>query len=109
MMTLQKRLAVIVTAFPTRRGLLITAGIFAVLYAVIVLLYVQSLPDLGIRSAFGTTLNGPVFPFRGETPGKADVVVRVGDIPINHWADLLNAPFRLRERLNEVESKKLGG
>src|SRR5437870_5514840 len=94
-----KTLSFLHAAFFTRRGLLILAGIMVFAYAVIILLYVQSIPDLGIRSAFSTVINSQPRPYEGEIPQKGDVVYRVGDIPINHWADLLNAPFRLRDRL----------
>src|SRR6185312_9868773 len=40
----------------TRRGLLILAGLVVFFYALGVLLYVQSVPHLGLRTAFSTAL-----------------------------------------------------
>src|SRR5579862_7004207 len=91
----------------TRRGLLIVAGVVAFAYSVIVLIYVQAIPDIGIHTAFGTSLNSDAKPIAGPTLEKGDVVLKVGGIPIQHWADLLNAPFRLRERIHELENAGL--
>ena len=43
----------------TRRGLLILAGVLVCLYSVFVLVYVQAIPDLGLRTAFSTGLKAP--------------------------------------------------
>lgn len=91
-------------ALLTRRGLLILAGSVAFAYAVIVLFYVLSIPDLGLRSAFSPAIKGQCRPIAGATPHEGDIVTVVGDIAINTWADLLNAPFKLRERLHESAS-----
>ncbi len=72
-------------------------------YALIVLLYVQAMPDIGIRSAFSTAIMGQARPIAGDVPHEGDEITRVGDIPIIFWPDLLNAPFYLRERLHETE------
>src|SRR4051794_31861304 len=86
-------------ALLTRRGLLILAGIGAFSYAVTVLLYVQSIPDIGLRSAFSPAIKGQPQPIEGDIPHEGDIVTMVGDITVNTWADLLNAPIKLRERL----------
>ncbi len=86
----------------TRRGLLILAGIFVFVYAVIVLFYVQSIPDIGVRSAFSPAIKGQTHPVDGDVPQEGDVAIMVGDIAIKTWADLLNAPFHLRDRLQAL-------
>src|SRR6266568_3066754 len=91
---LTKSLRFLQAAFLTRRGLLILAGTVAFSYAVVVLVYVQSIPDLGLRSAFSPAIMGQVRPVEGAVPQEGDVVTMVGDIPIKTWADLLNSPFR---------------
>lgn len=101
---LRNALTLVHDAFCTRRGLLVLAGVTACIYALVVLLYVQSIPDLGLQSAFGTSIKSqPRSWFDGVRPQEGDVVVQVGDIQIRTWADLLNAPFHLRERLDEAE------
>src|SRR5207244_646777 len=63
----------------------------------------QSVPDLGLKSIFGTEIKSAPTTYRadasGLTPQAGDTVVKVGDEPIRSWPDLLNAPFRLREKL----------
>src|SRR5262245_14844848 len=86
----------------TRRGLLILAGFLAFSYAVVVLFYVQSIPDLGLHSAFSPVVLGKSTPYMGVPPQEKDTVTEVGDIAIKNWADLLNAPFRLRDRFQEL-------
>jgi transcriptional regulator with GAF, ATPase, and Fis domain len=103
----QKAIDLLQASLFTRRGLLILAGIGAFLYAVIVLLYVQSIPDIGLRSAFSPKIRGLPRAVDGVLPGnrvlqEGDEVVKVGDIAIETWADLLNAPFHLRHRLDET-------
>src|SRR5690349_9853559 len=86
----------------SRRGLLIFAGTVVCIYALVVLFYVQSVPDLGLKSIFGTEIKSAPVTFRpdasGLTPRAGDTVVEVGDEAIRTWPDLLNAPFRLHNR-----------
>ena len=89
----------------TKRGLLILAGIFVCIYAIVVLIYVQTIPDIGLQTVFSTKLkislhnefndNQTVHPMRG------DEIVRIGDNAVNNWADVLQAPFTLRDNLVE--------
>src|SRR5262245_47194739 len=87
----------------SRRGLLICAGGVVCVYALVVLFYVQWVPDLGLKSAFGTQLKSAPHIYRadesGLPPEAGDTGAVVGDEPIRSWPDLLNAPFRLREKL----------
>jgi transcriptional regulator with GAF, ATPase, and Fis domain len=92
------------SAILTRRGLLILAGMVSFAYAVIVLFYVQSIPDIGLRTAFSPVINSSSKPVSGAVPQNGDMVTKVGDIDIVTWADLLNAPFHLRERLEVMSS-----
>src|SRR4051794_15045052 len=67
----------------TRRGLLILTGLFVVLYALAVLLYVQSVSNLGLRTAFSPFLKAAptrdrYHPEGRETPRAGDRVVQVG-------------------------------
>jgi transcriptional regulator with GAF, ATPase, and Fis domain len=90
----------------TRRGLLILAGLFVFFNALGVLLYVQSVPSLGLRTAFGTALKaGPrkdlyhANQAGDPTPQAGDRVVRVGDLTIDTWPRLLTAPQHFQRRL----------
>jgi hypothetical protein len=90
---------------PTRRGLLILAGLLASVYAVVVLIYVPFISDLGLRTAFSVSLNSPPRSFQGQPiPQPGDKVVKLGDEEIKNWIELLNAPWRLRERLEHTEN-----
>src|ERR1700676_2345037 len=82
----KKALSFLHAAFFTRRGLLILAGILAFSYAVVILLYVQSIPDIGLRSAFTTAIMGQPEPVKGLRPQEGDEVSMVGDIEIKTWA-----------------------
>jgi transcriptional regulator with GAF, ATPase, and Fis domain len=98
-------IALVVRHAFTRRGMLVLAGLFICCYAVAVLLYVYvlPLPMLDVRTAFSTTvLNDPTISpvASAERPRAGDRILRVGDIPIHTWPDLLNAPRLLREKLD---------
>jgi len=103
----RKALSFLHAALFTRRGLLILAGILAFSYAVVILVYVQSIPDIGLRSAFRPTIMGQAKPFEGARPEEGDEVTMVGDIEIKTWADLLNAPFHLRDSLRGISDTEL--
>lgn len=94
-----------------RRGFLIFVGFLSCVYALIVLFYVPTVPDLGLQTVFGTTLRKtPPGPFLkdGQSEGerrleKGDKLVQVGNLDIANWSDVLNAPFKLRDsRLREA-------
>jgi transcriptional regulator with GAF, ATPase, and Fis domain len=90
-------------ALGQRRGWLTIAGLAVCLYALAVLNHVFTAPDLGLRSAFSPFLK--VAPTthtfqtttEGQMPEVGDRVVRLGDLEINSWPDLLGAPRTLRE------------
>ncbi len=89
----------------SRRGLLVIAGVFVCGFALAVLLYVYlwPMPILDIRSAFSTKILNEPPPSpepAGERPLPGDVVLRVGELPVHTWPDLLNAPQRLSNRID---------
>ncbi len=64
-----------------RRWLIVLAGAFLVAYAVSVLSYVFSLPDIGLRCAFDTTLNRVYSDYLapdGPELKENDVIVKLG-------------------------------
>jgi transcriptional regulator with GAF, ATPase, and Fis domain len=86
----------------SRRTWLIFAGLIVCTYSVGVLVYVESAPDLGIRSAFSPHLKTSLAPSRfrpllpgGLVPGHGDKVIQLGDLEIQTWPDLLAAPRKL--------------
>jgi transcriptional regulator with GAF, ATPase, and Fis domain len=84
----------------SRRFWFAAVGVASLVYGLAILLYVPFIPDLGLPSAFGTSLKGnpTIFAF-GEAeeilPRTGDRVVQVGDRPIQTWRDLLSAPFEI--------------
>jgi transcriptional regulator with GAF, ATPase, and Fis domain len=97
----------------TGRGLLILAGVSVCVYAVGVLWYAQSLPDLGIRSAFSADVrhvrSSSVHHNEGRlSPEPDDVVEEVAGRKVNNWTDLLLAPLRLREELSASAAGESG-
>lgn len=100
------RVVSLVRFLPSRQGLLFLVGIFSCCYALAVLWHVHSLADIGIRSAFGTSIKGTprnVLPHEGgPLPQQGDRVVAVGDIPIRNWPDLLVAPQQLADQLEQA-------
>lgn len=104
----------------TRQFLLAAAGTSACIYALAVLLHVYKLPDLGIRSAFDTSIrrfDGECLPdASGATrlPETGDTVLRLGGREIHTWPQLLQATRAFREaqfvpvqNLNEADAHNL--
>jgi transcriptional regulator with GAF, ATPase, and Fis domain len=89
--------------------MLVLAGILVCAYAMAVVAYVQSIPDLGLRSAFGTTIRGSPRGFQPENGGlearEGDQVIKVGEKDILTWPDLLSAPRDLHKELSKPESR----
>jgi transcriptional regulator with GAF, ATPase, and Fis domain len=86
------------------------AGLLVCCYSVAVVVYVQFAPELGMRSAFGTTLKAPLSsrwftPLQpsGQTPVEGDRVVQLGDLNIHTWPDLLAAPRKLHDRTSGAQ------
>jgi transcriptional regulator with GAF, ATPase, and Fis domain len=84
--------------------LLVLSGVLICIYAVAILWYVQTLPDLGIRSAFTPSakyyyrdyLRFSEDDFR---PEPDDQIVAVGNEHIDSWPALLRVPLRLQDEL----------
>jgi transcriptional regulator with GAF, ATPase, and Fis domain len=100
-----------------RKGLLVLSGVLSCGYAVCVLLYVQAMPDVGLRCAFSPEVDhvevNRVFPGYLRTrpqpiasqaggvphepesevalPAAGDVIVQVGDRRVSNWPRLLRA------------------
>ena len=82
----------------SRRGLLIIAGFIICIYSLAVLLYVQSIPHIGLKSVFGLDIQGTPRPGPdGSQPLEGDIVEQVGNIKIEAWPALLSAPMQLRK------------
>ncbi len=87
-----------------RRCLLILAAVLVCAHAIGVLAYILSMPDLGLRSAFGKEIRTKPRFFQpdqpgGLTPRGGDEVVQVADEPIDSWPELLGMPRRVRTTL----------
>jgi transcriptional regulator with GAF, ATPase, and Fis domain len=89
---------------PSRRIILAVAGACACLYSLATLLYVHSVPDLGIRSAFNPTVrrfDGICLDASGNTsldPDEGDLIVGIGNRKVNTWPQLLQATRSLRDK-----------
>jgi transcriptional regulator with GAF, ATPase, and Fis domain len=91
----------VLTQVFSRRGLLILAGVVISIYSLAVLLYVQSIPDIGLKSIFSMEIKGNPRKGRdGFQPLEGDLVREVGNIKIEAWPALLSAPSQLRKVLS---------
>ena len=112
---LSRRIHTFVREIPTqlrqaglRRCLLVVAGCLVCVHAIGVLAYILSMPDLGLRSAFGLEIRtAPRFflPDQpgGLTPRGGDTVLRIGDEKIDSWPELLGNPRRIQDRLGALD------
>jgi transcriptional regulator with GAF, ATPase, and Fis domain len=89
----------------TYRGLLLLAGVLVCAYAVGIVIYAQTLPDIGIRSAF-TPVAKYIYPQYQRHPEDGrhglrsnDRIVAVGPQNVATWGDLLWAPIRIRQQV----------
>jgi transcriptional regulator with GAF, ATPase, and Fis domain len=100
----------------TRRFWLSFAGLAVCIYSVWVVAYVMLAPDLGLRSAFSSSLKAAPLSrmFRTDTdhptdpiPKSGDKVVQLGDLEIASWPQLLAAPRILQERTATLPTDRL--
>ncbi len=88
-----------------RRTCFIALGAASLVYGLAILLYVPTHPDLGLHSAFATTIRGEpqnVTPGpEGRIPKTGDHVIKIGAKPIQNWRDLMWAPVELRALIHE--------
>jgi transcriptional regulator with GAF, ATPase, and Fis domain len=87
-----------------RKALLVVAGILVCFYALSVLWYVQSIPDIGIRCAFGPAAKR-VYPRylrvateNDRVPREGDVIVKLGAKDVEIWPQLLRGLIDLRRQ-----------
>jgi transcriptional regulator with GAF, ATPase, and Fis domain len=89
----------------SRRGFLILAGIVICVYSIAVLLYVQAIPDIGLKSIFSLEIKGTPRPGPdGSQPMEGDIVKAVGNIKIEAWPTLLSAPIQLRKTVAKTKT-----
>jgi transcriptional regulator with GAF, ATPase, and Fis domain len=96
-----------INPFSVRQALLLGLGATVVCYAVVVLAYVSSSYDIGIRSILSTQVSGEVVGMKeGELtiPSSGDFITEVGEIKISNWSDLLQAPGELHRKLEKMDS-----
>src|SRR6516162_8666776 len=83
-----------------RQFLLLALGIGVVLYATYVLVHVSTSYEIGIRSVLTPNIIGkPLNVKDGNGPESGDLIWQVGDLGIATWAELLDAPQRLHEKI----------
>jgi transcriptional regulator with GAF, ATPase, and Fis domain len=82
-----------------RRFLSLLLGGLAFLYAFSLLIYVQFIPDLGLRSAFSTALKAPPKLVEGDAPPIGSIIRKVGAHEIRSWSNLVKSPFWVQRDL----------
>jgi transcriptional regulator with GAF, ATPase, and Fis domain len=91
----------------------VVAAVAVCIYAVAVLYYVYTAPELGLRSAFSPVLKAAPAPRmfypaeENRVPESGDHVVSIGDVPIHSWPDLLAAPRLMRDRTAHLPTSEL--
>src|SRR5258708_971587 len=82
------------TRLSWRKGLLVGASVLVCLYAVSVIYFARSVPDIGLHTAFSCVVNrvdrNKLRPVGDRFLEKKDVVVALGDQPTKTWPDLLH-------------------
>src|SRR5262245_8673566 len=96
--------------FGCHKTFLVIIAIFICLYALLVVLQGQGVPEIGIRSAFSTEIirlrDSHFRPAKGAFPKVGDEIVQFGDKQIHVWPQWLNAIGKLKEA-DAVEVKHL--
>jgi transcriptional regulator with GAF, ATPase, and Fis domain len=89
-----------------RQALLVLAGVCSCAYALGVLWYVQSTPDIGLRCAFSPVINrvDPSFlRTEGRLPDlRGHTIVKLGGQPVQTWPHLLRLLRTLRDQPGQV-------
>lgn len=82
-----------------------TFGGAVVLYTVVVLLYVSTCHEFGIGTVLTPKVLGVPTGFVDTAnfppPSPGDLIVQAGDLDINKWLDILEAPNRLLQRIED--------
>jgi transcriptional regulator with GAF, ATPase, and Fis domain len=85
--------------------ILFSLGFGALGYATIVLLYASSSHEIGLKSILALDIIGePEFQNKSNldiSPKSGDKIVKVGDVEVQTWAELLKAPNDLMTRIHE--------
>ena len=79
-------------------------GAGVVFYATCVLFHVSASYQLGIRSMLTPNVIGEPTNAKGLVAASGDLILVVGDIPVHTWADLLDAPDELHEKIEKIEA-----
>jgi transcriptional regulator with GAF, ATPase, and Fis domain len=94
----------------TRRLIILVVAILASAYAIAVLAYVRSIPEIGLRFGFGTNIQhvelGALRPDAGPLPETGDSIKRIGnDFAIEHWGHVQQRIAYINdERKESIES-----
>jgi transcriptional regulator with GAF, ATPase, and Fis domain len=87
-----------------RQFVLLALGISVIFYALFVLIHVSSSYEIGIRSILTPHIMGkPLNAKEGKQahlPNSGDLIVKVGNLDIHTWKDLLQAPGKLHQKIS---------
>lgn len=82
-----------------RKAFLVSTVVLVCLYAVSVLYYARSIPDIGLHTAFSNIVNrvdrDQIRPIGPLVPEKRDVIVGINDRETDTWPDLLRELARI--------------
>ena len=77
-----------------------------VFYAIFVLAYASATYEFGIGTILSTEVLGTPVGFVDTTkyppPNSGDTIVRAGDLHIQKWSDLLEAPGKLKQWIEQI-------
>jgi transcriptional regulator with GAF, ATPase, and Fis domain len=97
--------------FCRRRSLIVVAAFLVVGYAIGVLGYVSSTPEIGIRCAFTPVVNyffpEFLYPPDQEPLHPGDTIVRLGNRPVDNWSQLLQTLIGLRAESAEAGDRAM--
>src|SRR5438046_1078452 len=91
------------------KAVLLVTGVCICTYAISILWYVQSIPEIGLRCAFSPVVNNVdqrfVCPTEGLPPPELRecAIVKVGGQPVETWPQLLRTLLMLRDTPVEAE------
>jgi transcriptional regulator with GAF, ATPase, and Fis domain len=95
------------------KALVLVAGVLVCLYAISVLSYVQSIPDIGLQCAFTPVVNSfDSSYFRSDEPDSllSSRIVQLGEHRVNTWPEFVRTLLKLREEpVQAVDPPSLQG
>ncbi len=87
-----------------RQVILFSLGALVVCYAVYVLIHVSASYEIGVQSILTRHVLGETHgfePSKGDgPPSSGDLITKVGDEAIATWVDLLQAPSKIRQKID---------